>query len=551
MRSSLGVLIAYLILDSSGGLELDAILTAASLAEFATPGSVLTAKLDAIQDRRQLTNPYWPEPPEDIANYINFAAVSRRYTTAAFFLTGSQSIKDKEADVYSWGGSKLNCHHQDHFCIPCGIMLNESFTQDDRVAECNATMAQIQSFSCRFGSATTEVPPFVTDCAAWLKDKRWFCIEENGRSSVFEQGNAGFHLHHKMGDTLTLKCPIPPAEQRELQAGSPINVTLVQGGKSYPQRLIYPHEPDTPEVPMAAVLYYNLKYRNNAELLPEWFNYAMIQGISHVYIYTFSDLSNVVDILPKDLASYVESGRATVVHWPSTGFCEDQMHVHAEKATRSAEACSMDVQTQQWAYNHFLLNYGEYSKFTVISDVDEFMSPTYEHGNLLSTMEYLEKSGALAQSPRPYVSATYNIWLKQDSVTPGNDLNIEKFYRYCHDPGIGKGIVWNKRTWSINLHRAEGSQGTGFDPKKKADLTNQFRTHHLRNGKHNGEVFQRDYCRKDRQAGYDSVNAVYFGWMVPCMKTLLRTNATKLPSECTMDAMLKDSNVKTPIAWTP
>ena len=272
-----------------------------------------------------------------------------------------------------------------------------------------------------------------------------------------------------------------------------------------------------------------------------------MQGIGHVYIYAYSDLSSVQDTLPDDLAPYVLSGRATVVHWPSTGFCEDQIHKHNAEAKRTFEACAMDVHAQQWAYNHYLQNYGEYSNFTVIQDVDEFMSTDYTHGNLLSTMEHLEQTGVLAKHDSPYVNARYNIWLKNHT---SDAMAVEKFYRYCYDEGFGKLIVWNKKTWSINLHNAEGISGHG-----DSEAANRyFRTHHLRNGKHNDEVFKQEYCKKspeDRQSGPNSINAAHFGWIAPCMKRLLSTNATTLPEDCTIAAMLKAANVVAPIKWTP
>ena len=284
MRSLVGCVAVSLSLGSACGLDLESILNAESLDEFASPNQVLRKKLDAVQERRQLTNPYWPEPPEGIQNYINFASVSRQYTQLTHFLTGSQSMEQRQYDgpeptVESWGGSKVKMGKDHHFCIPCGKMFSESLTQAQRVEECKEIMTQVQSFQCKFGSATTEVPPFlnVTDCAAWLQQARCEKNEKGFDVVANEIGNAAFHLHREMGNTLQLTCPIPAVERKQLQAGSPIKATLVQDGNSYQQRTVYPHEPSIPEVPMTAVLYYNLVYRNNAELLPEWFNYAMMQ----------------------------------------------------------------------------------------------------------------------------------------------------------------------------------------------------------------------------------------------------------------------------------
>ena len=149
-------------------------------------------------------------------------------------------------------------------------------------------MAVVQAFSCKFDSATTDVPPAVASCDAFLQ--QYECV--NGRAGLngrtFSSAK-GFHFHEGMGNTLTLKCPIPAPERALLQSGLPVNVTLVQGGRSYRQRTVYPHEQDTPEAPLVAVLYYNLLYENNAQLLPEWFYFALLQGVGHVYIYAFHD----------------------------------------------------------------------------------------------------------------------------------------------------------------------------------------------------------------------------------------------------------------------
>jgi hypothetical protein len=55
-----------------------------------------------------------------------------------------------------------------------------------------------------------------------------------------------------------------------------------------------------------------------------------------------------MDNLPADLEFYIREGLATVVHWHSLAFCEEQKHERANDAHRLPEECAMDVHTQQW-----------------------------------------------------------------------------------------------------------------------------------------------------------------------------------------------------------
>jgi hypothetical protein len=119
---------------------------------------------------------------------------------------------------------------------------------------------------------------------------------------------------------------------------------------------------------------FNLDYANNDALLSEWLYYHLMQGVGHIYVYTFTGISQTVNLQPEQWWPFIERGLVTHIHWPMTRFCELNQHNHKSSYTTR---CDIDQTVQFWAYNHYLYNFGEFSNYTVVVDVDEFMARVF------------------------------------------------------------------------------------------------------------------------------------------------------------------------------
>ena len=126
---------------------------------------------------------------------------------------------------------------------------------------------------------------------------------------------------------------------------------------------------------------FNLDYANNDALLSEWLYYHLMQGVGHIYVYTFTGISQTVNLQPELWRPFIERGLVTHIHWPMTRFCELNQHNHKSSYTTR---CDIDQTVQFWAYNHYLYNFGEFSNYTVVVDVDEFMVGPSVHGSCIT-----------------------------------------------------------------------------------------------------------------------------------------------------------------------
>ena len=158
-----------------------------------------------------------------------------------------------------------------------------------------------------------------------------------------------------------------------------------------------------------------------------------------------------------------------------------------------------------------------------------------------------------------FVNADYNLWLKsQSNISEPESLNVERFDRYCHDKGLGKYIAVNRRVFALDLHRAQGSgMNADFDMVTRDAL----RTHHLRNGDHNLEMYAERMCLKPppvlslsavgsgTPTKNISLQAGHFGWMVSCIKQLRNSGLSRLPAACSAASALEAAGFRPPVWW--
>jgi hypothetical protein len=215
---------------------------------------------------------HFPNPFENATdtspNVVMYAIATSNNTKMAFMLARS------EKDNRPWTGSIDCTGYSRKYCVPCANIF----------ANCKNTIEELQ-LSCEFNGEETFVPlPSSFNCSDNSFERECKSNKElrgdNGHSS-FAFGNP---------DWLTVVCPIPMTQQEQLNRGKPVDVTLKhsKSGVRYPIRTVYSTTAlmgrPIPVVRMAAMLYFNLRYHNNLNILKEWMLFMMGQGVSHFFV---------------------------------------------------------------------------------------------------------------------------------------------------------------------------------------------------------------------------------------------------------------------------
>jgi hypothetical protein len=461
---------------------------------------------------------------------------------------------ERKEECKPWGGD-IVCDQSEGFegfCIPCRLLEGE---------KCAQTAAEIE-LKCVFEDETETFIPAPFNCTAGETVKKRLGKDPLGLDQDCHEGGLKVAFEHFVNmKLLNVMCPIPPEQKAKLDAGEPISVILkhAKSQKAYPKRTIKSPQvlagtPQLPHVELAAVLYYNLRYQNNGEILREWLLFQMMQGVEHFYVYYFSD-DHLMDrdhwfgtcsprspdglyykdpkqcalrhldpmVVSPVLREFNEAGYLTMVEFPLRQLCS-----YADPSIPFDCANCDNAMTQQIVDNHYLNTFKDFANYTIACDVDELM---FGFGGTLNMMKRADANAKVEGYSFAGIDAPYNWWTRDNSTgaDPGGDstgLYFGRLNRYFFDGGFGKYMFVNARTYFADIHFARG--GGAY-----LSMNHKVRTNHHRHGAYDQRSFMKKLALTDHQ--YPSPMKKYrwrdvYQALMPCMLELRDMNSASLLS---------------------
>ena len=107
-------------------------------------------------------------------------------------------------------------------------------------------------------------------------------------------------------------------------------------------------------------------FRYEDEYLEEWLNYYIMHGIEHFFLYSNENPQGTFDLL----YPYIDAGYVTFIEWNN-----DKQNLIEEENKRKSWDDYSSVSLQNIAFQDFVRNHKDKTKWIIKVDVDEFMYP--------------------------------------------------------------------------------------------------------------------------------------------------------------------------------